>query len=84
MDYYMGTHPLFEVFKVLRRLGSKPLLVGALARLSGFIGAYCRRDERQVPPEFMAFIRREQMRRLWGRFQVKSPRIDPHPLANGQ
>lgn len=64
MDFYMGNHPLFEIFKVARRLPSKPYVVAALVRLSGFVWAYCKRERRQVPDNFMRFLRREQMERL--------------------
>lgn len=64
MDYYMGAHPLFEIFRVLRRFQEKPYVLGALIRFSAFLLAYCRREERQVPPEFIGFLRREQIERL--------------------
>ena len=64
MDFYMGTHPVFEVFKVVRRFCAKPFIVGALIRLVAFLWASCRGEQRQVPDEFVRFLRKEQMRRL--------------------
>jgi poly-beta-1,6-N-acetyl-D-glucosamine synthase len=64
MDFYMGTHPLFETIKMARRLGEKPYVVGAAVRFSGFISAYWKRLPRQVPDEFMAYLRKEQMARI--------------------
>ena len=64
MDFYLGTHPLFEIFRVVRRFRDKPYFVGALIRLIAFGWAYCTGIERQVSPEFMKFLRAEQMDRL--------------------
>jgi poly-beta-1,6-N-acetyl-D-glucosamine synthase len=63
-DYSLGTSPLFEVFKCLRRLGVKPYVLGAMARFSGFAWAYCRREKRSVPVEVMEYLRSEQKARL--------------------
>ena len=64
MDFYMGTHPLFETIKMARRLGEKPYVVAAAVRFSGFLSAYWKRLPRQVPDEFMAYLRKEQMARI--------------------
>lgn len=67
MDFYMGTHPVFEVFKIVRRFQEKPYVLGGVIRLSAFVWAYCSRKARQVPDEFVTFLRREQMERLRSR-----------------
>jgi hypothetical protein len=66
MDYYVGTHPLFEVFRMARRVRSKPYVVGAAVRSMAFIWASISGVEREVTPEFMRFLRNEQMQRLFG------------------
>jgi glycosyltransferase involved in cell wall biosynthesis len=68
MDYYMGTHPLFEMIKMGRRIVDKPFVVGAVVRFSGFVSAYWKRLPRQVPSEFMSYLRREQMARIRSTF----------------
>jgi glycosyltransferase involved in cell wall biosynthesis len=67
-DFSIGSHPLFEVFKCLRRVKEKPYLVGALFRMCGFIWAYCRGEKRVVSSNFLKYIRWEQMHRLKGPF----------------
>lgn len=67
MDFYMGTHPLFEIFKVARRLNGRLFGVPALVRFSGFLSSCFKREARQVPDEFMRFLRKEQMERLRSR-----------------
>ena len=64
MDFYMGVHPLFEVLRLVRRSRCRPLLIGAFVRLFGFVGAYCQHAHREVSPEFIGFLRREQMQRV--------------------
>lgn len=73
MDFYLGTHPLFEIFRVVRRFRDKPFLLGALIRLVAFGWAYCKREKRQVSAEFMKFLRAEQMLRLRRLFRLPSP-----------
>ena len=64
MDFYMGTHPLFETVKIALRMSEKPYLIWAACRFSGFFSSYWKRAPRQVSSEFMAFLRKEQMARL--------------------
>jgi len=63
-DFSLGTHPLFEVFKAMRRISAKPYLVGAVAELVGFCHAFIRGEKRAVPEEFVSYLRKEQLRRL--------------------
>jgi glycosyltransferase involved in cell wall biosynthesis len=70
MDYSLGSHPLFAIVKCLRRLRAKPYVAGTLARLTGFVWAYYRKEERPVPREFVEYLRREQKGRLFGPFQM--------------
>jgi len=64
MDFSLGSYPLFVIFKCLRRLRAKPYVLGALARLFGFLWASCRREERPVRNELVEFLRAEQKERL--------------------
>lgn len=64
MDYAMGSHPLFEVVKCIRRVPEYPVLLGAVTRLATFLWCYCVREPRPVSPDFMRFLRDEQVGRL--------------------
>ena len=64
MDHYFGTHPLFEMFRIIRRMGARPYIVGGLVRLAGFVWGYCSGAKREVPPEYIRFCREEQMHKL--------------------
>jgi GT2 family glycosyltransferase len=62
--YSNGSHPLFEVFKCLRRVKDKPYLIGSLLIMSGFVWAFCRGEKKILSEEFVAYRRKEQIQRL--------------------
>lgn len=76
LDYSFGSDPIFEVFKCLRRVGESPYVVVALARLAGFVWLSLCREPREVPDEFVSFLRHEQRERLssvWKRTRPVTP-----------
>lgn len=77
-DYYLGGHPLWEMFRVAYRMVKKPYLVGAMALSLGYASAFLRRMKRPVTKELMQFHRREQMLKLKAIFRsmLKFRRID--------
>ena len=63
-DYYLGGHPLWEVFRVAYRATKKPYLVGGIALFSGYLSAFLRQMKRPVSNELMQFHREEQLKKL--------------------
>ena len=63
-DYFLGGHPLWELFRVSYRMTKRPYIVDGLALGLGYGLAAVRRLERPVSKELMAFYRREQMRKF--------------------
>lgn len=63
-DYFLGGHPLWEVFRVAYRMTKKPYLLGGIALFSGYVSACLRRMERPVSDELMRFHRGEQLTKL--------------------
>jgi hypothetical protein len=63
-DYYLGGHPLWELFRVAYRATKKPYLLGGVALYAGYISAFVRRMKRPVSDELMRFHRKEQMLKL--------------------
>jgi glycosyltransferase involved in cell wall biosynthesis len=63
-DYFLGGHPLWELFRVSYRMTKRPYIADGLALGLGYGLAALRRLERPVSKELMAFHRREQMRKL--------------------
>ena len=64
MDYAMGNHPLWQVFRIAYQMTRKPIVIRGLALGAGYFWALLLRAERPVSRDFMAFHRREQMERL--------------------
>jgi poly-beta-1,6-N-acetyl-D-glucosamine synthase len=63
-DYYLGGHPVWELFRVTYRMTKRPFLVEGLAMGLGYGWAMLRREKRSVSKQLMAFHRKEQMRKL--------------------
>jgi poly-beta-1,6-N-acetyl-D-glucosamine synthase len=65
-DYSLATHPLFMLFKCMKRMfWERPYFLSSLARLSGYISAYLKNEERQLPFEAKDYVRSEQINRLF-------------------
>jgi glycosyltransferase involved in cell wall biosynthesis len=64
MDHSLGSHPCFELFRVMRRVRDRPYIVGAAARLWAFITASVRSKSRPVSREFVNFLRNYELNRL--------------------
>ena len=63
-DYYLGGSPIWQLFRVAYRMTKKPVLLGGLALLLGYVWAASRRVNRVVSSELMRFHRHEQMKKL--------------------
>jgi glycosyltransferase involved in cell wall biosynthesis len=63
-DYYLGGHPIWEIFRVGYRLIQQPYLFAGIALASGYCWAFVRRIPRPVSRELMAFHRKEQITKL--------------------
>ena len=65
-DYYLGGHPIWELFRVTYRLTQPPFVLNGLALGLGYAWAVVRRIPKPVSKELTAFHRKEQMRKLSG------------------
>jgi len=65
-DYICGYHPLFMLAKCVRRVFLKPYVVGAVALSYGFISGYMKRIPRVDEPATIAYLRQQQLGRLFG------------------
>jgi poly-beta-1,6-N-acetyl-D-glucosamine synthase len=63
-DYYLGGHPVWELFRVAYRATKRPYIIGGAALGFGFCWAFLRGMPRPVSRELMAFHRKEQMLKL--------------------
>jgi poly-beta-1,6-N-acetyl-D-glucosamine synthase len=63
-DYYLGGHPLWQLFRGCYQMGRKPYLLGGGYLIAGYGWAWMTRIQRPVPAELIRFHQSEQMRRL--------------------
>jgi len=63
-DYFLGGHPLWEIFRGIFQMTKSPYLVGGGLLLLGYIWGWLSRMERPISKELMEFYRQEQLIRL--------------------
>lgn len=63
-DYYLGGHPVWEMFRVAYRCAKQPYLLGGISLGLGYCCAFVRRTPRPVSRDLIAFHRKEQMLKL--------------------
>jgi len=63
-DYFLGGHPLWQIFRSFYQMTKRPYVVGGSLLLFGYTWAFLSRVERPISTELMQFHRREQMQRL--------------------
>ena len=84
-DYYLGGHPVWQLFRVAYRSTKRPYLMEGIAVGSGYLWALIRREKRPVSDELMRFHRKEQMQKLKAilRSFVGLKRIDSFEVKTG-
>ena len=63
-DYFLGGHPLWQLFRGTFQMAKRPYVIGGLALLAGYAWCWVRRTERPVSQQLMQFHRGEQLARL--------------------
>jgi poly-beta-1,6-N-acetyl-D-glucosamine synthase len=63
-DYYLGGHPVWQLFRGLYQMRRSPYLVGGLFVIAGYCWAWITRFKRPVSSELIQFHQHEQMQRL--------------------
>jgi glycosyltransferase involved in cell wall biosynthesis len=63
-DYYLGGHPLWELFRIAYRTTKRPYIIDGLGLALGYCWAFLTRTPRPVSRELMAFHRKEQLSKL--------------------
>jgi poly-beta-1,6-N-acetyl-D-glucosamine synthase len=63
-DYYLGGHPIWELFRVTYRLTQRPYILNGLALGLGYGWAVMSRVKRPISKQLIAFHRKEQMQKL--------------------
>jgi len=63
-DYLMGVHPLWQFFRSIHQMRSRPIVVHGNVLLAGYLWALVIRADRLVSREIVDFRKKEQMGRL--------------------
>lgn len=63
-NYVAGYHPLFMLFKCMRRIPKKPFLMGSTGLLWGFLSSYWRHTPQVDDRRLIRYTRNQQLRRL--------------------
>ena len=63
-DYYLGGHPLWEVFRSLYQMRFRPFIFGGILILTGYVFAFLKGVDRPISEELVRFRRKEQIQRL--------------------
>ena len=63
--YSIGSHPVFEAVKTIRRIPKWSDVPYSILRFIGFIVAYIKHSKREPSPEVIRYLRKEQMSRLF-------------------
>lgn len=71
-DYFLGGHPLWQVFRGTFQMVKQPYIVGGMALIAGYLWCWIRGQERAVSAPLMAFHRSEQLARLKGLLHGRS------------
>jgi poly-beta-1,6-N-acetyl-D-glucosamine synthase len=63
-DYFLGGHPIWQVFRAIYQMSRPPYFIGGLSLITGYFWAFLRQLERPIPADLLSFHRAEQMTRL--------------------
>ena len=67
-DYILGYHPLFElVICTSRAFRERPIILGTMVWFLGYLFSFFKQSNNIVPKETIAYIRSEQLKRLFKR-----------------
>jgi hypothetical protein len=63
-DYAFCNHPLWEVSRLAYQMTKRPVLLGGLLLMAGYLWGAFRRADTRISSDLIAFVRREQIVRL--------------------
>ena len=64
LDYALGGHPLWELFRAAYQITQPPRILGGMMICAGYFWSCIRREQRPISEELIRFRRAEQMVRL--------------------
>ncbi len=64
-DYICGYHPFWMLAKCLKRLGTRPYVIGSLGHLYGFVNGYVKKVSQVDDRALIRYLRQQQLKRLF-------------------
>lgn len=64
MDYVCGELFLYSFIRALSLINKRPVLIGFLLRITGYLFAFTTRKPQQIPTNLKTYLRREQIKKL--------------------
>jgi glycosyltransferase involved in cell wall biosynthesis len=75
LDYALGGHPVWEVFRAVYQMTKRPYILGGSMIFAGYLWSMARQVDRPVTPELVRFRRLEQLARLKCLFTTRLLRL---------
>lgn len=69
-DYYLGGHPLWQLFRSFYQMTNRPYFIGGFLLLMGYIWSAIIRQDRPISNELLHFNRNEQILRLKKKLKI--------------
>jgi poly-beta-1,6-N-acetyl-D-glucosamine synthase len=82
LDYALGGHPLWEIFRTCYQMSRRPFVIGGLTLLAGYLWACVTRAERPISRELVKFRRTEQIHRLRNFLSGKGSSANSHAAVS--
>lgn len=67
--YKLGYHPLFHIVSSLWQIFQKPYILGAIYSIWGYYSTAAKRSEKVLPEDVIAYLRKEQLNRIFPFFK---------------
>ncbi len=67
-NYHIGYHPLFFLLKSISRITERPMFIGSILMLLGYLRSSIRSTKRMVSDDFIQFLHNEQKRKMKSAF----------------
>jgi biofilm PGA synthesis N-glycosyltransferase PgaC len=74
LDYALGSHPLWELFRAVYQMTKRPFILGGSLIFAGYFWSMAKRTQRPITPDLVGFRRSEQMAKLKQLFTSHLPR----------
>ncbi len=71
MLYTLGYSPVFLFFRCSYRIFDKPIIIGSILTILGYLIAFIKKENCPAGPKFIKFIRNEQRKRLKSLFRFR-------------